>query len=60
MKLTEFDKGIFVKIDPTQLELLKCRSGFLSKENYPDHWKVIAVENEVGRFLDFRLIKEDI
>jgi hypothetical protein len=56
--LTELEKGIFVTIDPIQLEFLKQKKGFLSKENYPDSYKDICCENEIGRFLMFRFLEE--
>lgn len=58
--LTDLEKGIFVKIDPIQLEFLKNKQGFLEKENYPEFYKEISIENEVGRFLFFRFIETSI
>lgn len=55
---TPLDTGIFVKIDPIQYELLKIKSGFLEKNNYPDEWKPICVKGELGRFLFFRFIED--
>lgn len=58
MSLTELERGIFVKIDCIQLEFLKVKRGFLDYENYPDKYKEIAIENEVGRFMFLRFILE--
>lgn len=55
---TELEKGIIVKIDPIQLEILKKKSGFLNYENYFDSFKEIAIPGEVGRFLIFRFVLE--
>lgn len=55
--ITQLEEGIFVTIDNNNLEKLKKRSGFLSKDDYPDFYKELAGENEVGRFLIFRLLK---
>lgn len=55
--LTDLETGIFCYIDTIQLELLKEKRGFLGREHYPDFYKEISVENEVGRFLFFRFIE---
>jgi hypothetical protein len=58
--LTDLEKGIFCYIDAIQLELLREKKGFLERENYPDFYKEISVENEVGRFLFFRFMEINI
>ena len=55
--LTELEKGVFVYIDEVQLEVLKNKSGFLSRETYPEFYEDLALENELGRFLIFRFLK---
>ncbi len=56
--LTPLERGIFVKIDEIQLELLKQKPGFMSKEAYPEKYTEICVKDEIGRFLFFRFLKE--
>lgn len=58
MSLTDLERGIFVYINPTQLSLLKNKQGFIDKENYPDKYKEISLQNEVGRYLFFRFLVE--
>jgi len=56
--MTPLEDGIKVKIDEIQLELLKEKQGFLSREAYPEKYEDISLENEQGRFLFFRFILE--
>ena len=56
MELTFLEKGILTYVDDDQLEIVKKFSGYLSFEAYPDKYKKIALENEKGRFLCFRII----
>ncbi len=57
-KPTELEIGIHVHIDDDNLDKLKKKPGYLSREAYPDLYKEIALEDEVGRFLIFRFINK--
>jgi len=57
-EVKDFPTSIFVKIDSIQYEFLKNKIGFLHIKNYPDEWKEICVNGELGRFLFFRFIKD--
>lgn len=54
--MTKLEKGIKVYISEDQYELLKDEPGFLSAQNYPEKYKEIEENGELGRFLLFRFI----
>lgn len=54
--MTFLEKGIMAYVDDEQLDKISHMKGYMSLEAYPDEYKKIAVENEKGRFLYFRLI----
>ena len=60
-KPTFLERGIKVQINQNELDLLVKANderkvmGFLCKEFYPDEYKEMTLENEVGRFNIFRL-----
>jgi len=52
---TFLETGIKVYISKEELELLKNgKPGFLDRECYPEFYKEIAFDEEIGRFLIFR------
>lgn len=55
---TKLEEGIFVKINKVQLQKLKEEQGFLEKEYYPDSYKKIALDNEIGRYRLFRFLSD--
>jgi hypothetical protein len=56
---TELQKGIFVTINLYELEKLEVKDGYLPRDAYPDKYKEIALENEIGRFLFFRFLIDE-
>lgn len=57
--LTPVQEGIFVTIDPIQLEIMKVRfPGFLERDHYDAIYDRLAVENEVGRYMFLRFLQE--
>jgi len=61
MTSTDLSRGIVVKIDQKNLDLLKNKhSGFLPVDCYPEYFLAEGIiPNEQGRFLMFRFILED-
>ena len=51
-------KKIFVKIDEENIEKVKDRPGFMSRDHYPDFHEKDSHPDEIGSFLDFRFIKD--
>lgn len=59
MLLTKLEKGILVEINHFELSVLKNEKGFLSREAYHERYEEIALKNEVGRYMIFRILTKN-